>query len=98
MRHSLLAEMLGVYIVDQRKSRRITQARLAEMLGCSAQFLGRIEKGEVMMPDHMLETAIGAIGLDYGRMKKIYRLSAENRVDELFSVAQGRNKKKSRGK
>ncbi len=84
MRHSLLAEMLGSYILERRRSINMTQTTLAKSLRCSAQFLGKIEKGHVMMPEPMLIKTIGILSLDQNRFRKIYRLSAEDDVERLF--------------
>ncbi len=84
MRHSLLAEMLGSYILERRNRLNMTQTTLAKNLKCSAQFLGKIEKGHVMMPEPMLAKTINLLDLDANRFRKIYRLSAEDDVDRLF--------------
>lgn len=85
MAHSVLAQMLGVYILESRQQLGMIQKKLAKSLGCSEQFLGRIEKGEVMIPEGILITAIETLDLKYEKIKKIYRVSSDARVDHLFS-------------
>lgn len=93
MYHSHLAKMLGEYLLEQRRKRGITQRDFAKTLGFSAQFLGQIEAGQVMIPQKALARAIRHLHLDYHRMKKIYREAAHMDVDDLFKV---RSKKKRR--
>ncbi|MCJ8275210.1 MAG: helix-turn-helix transcriptional regulator [Bdellovibrionales bacterium] len=52
--HSHLAKMLGQYILEKRNKLGILQKELAEETGISAQFLGRIERGDVMVPEPVL--------------------------------------------
>ncbi len=84
MRHSLLAEMIGAYIFERRRQLSMTQTVLAKNLRCSAQFLGKIEKGHVMMPESMLAKTIGLLKMDQNRFRKIYRVCAEDDVENLF--------------
>ena len=92
MRHSLLAEMIGAYIFERRRQLGVTQTELAKNLRCSAQFLGKIEKGHVMMPEPMLVKTIESLKMDQTQFRKIYRLCAEDDVENLFS----RGKKRRR--
>jgi transcriptional regulator with XRE-family HTH domain len=85
--HSLLSELLGKYILQERKNRRITQRKLAEMVDCSEQFLGRIESGAVMTPDRILLSCIKILGLRYEKLKKIYRQDSDQRIETLFNQA-----------
>jgi transcriptional regulator with XRE-family HTH domain len=82
--HSILAQMLGVYVVEERKKQGINQAQLAHLIGCTPQFLGRFEKGEVMLPERLLVKCVSTLDLKYDRLKKIYRLNAERGVDDIF--------------
>ncbi len=92
--HSHLAKMLGTYILEARKAKAVTQFKLAQELEFSAQFLGRIEKGEVMIPEPALIKSIQLLNLKKDRIKEIYRASSENVVNDLFRQVQKSNKKK----
>ena len=90
--HSHLAKMLGQYILDERNRQDILQRELAEDLNMSAQFLGRIEKGEVMIPDPSLRKVIRVLDLHSQKLTKIYRCAADLEVESLFKS----NKKRKR--
>jgi len=94
MKHSLLADLLGEYIVERRRVLDITQTSLAHQLRCSAQFLGRIEKGYALMPKPALVKAISLLDLDPSRCRKIFRTAAENEVEELYKEARKAPRKK----
>jgi len=84
--HSHLAKMIGVYLLEERTKKRILQKDVAEQLGLSAQFLGRIEKGEVMAPEASLVQLIQILGLSETKMVQIYRTSAGLEAKDLFSA------------
>lgn len=90
-----LAQQVGAYILERRKEMGMTQKDLKKTLGFSAQFLGRIEKGKVMIPEKCLVRLINLLELDFGRLDKIFRASATERVTSLFEEA--RKKKVRRG-
>lgn len=95
-KHSILAEMIGIYIHERRNELGISQGALGKHLGCSAQFLSRIEKGYVMVPEGMLKKAIVHLGLEYNRFRKIYRICAEKGVDDLFASAEKLSARRAR--
>jgi transcriptional regulator with XRE-family HTH domain len=90
----LLAEMIGSYIFERRKELRITQKELKKSLGFSAQFLGRIEKGKVMIPEKYLTRLIAVLELDYERLDRIFKSAAETRVSLLYEEVRKIKKKK----
>lgn len=90
--HSHLAKMLGQYILDERTEQNILQWQLAEKLEMSAQFLGRIEKGEVMMPEDALAKCIKLLSLDREKILTIYRLGGEERAKMILSTSRSLNK------
>ncbi len=90
-----LAQLLGAYILEKRKELGITQKDLRKSLGFSAQFLGRIEKGKVMIPEKCLVKLINLLQLDFSRLDKIYRTHAAEKVAALYDEA--RRKKIKRG-
>jgi len=85
-----LAQMLGEYILEKRKEMGFTQKDLKKTLGFSAQFLGRIEKGKVMIPEKCLVRLINHLALDFDRIDKIYKSYASERVAWLFDEARKR--------
>jgi transcriptional regulator with XRE-family HTH domain len=84
--HSHLAKMIGTYILETRQEKEILQRDLAKKLKMSGQFLGRIERGEVMIPNHALIKSIQLLGLQEDRLNKIYRIAGELQVKTLFAV------------
>lgn len=90
--HSHLAKMIGTYILEKRLEKGLLQRDLAKKLKMSGQFLGRIERGEVMIPHHALVKSVQILGLQEDRLTKIYRLSGELQVKALF-VGSGKSKR-----
>ena len=82
----MLAKMLGAYVTDERKNKNINQAQLAKKLGCSAQFLGRFEKGEVMLPKRLVHKAVSELSLSQSKLKAIHSKACESEFKELFGV------------
>ena len=82
--HSHLAKMIGQCILDKRKKLGVTQKSLAKDLEISAQFLGRIEKGEVMIPDPALRKVIQILDLSQTKIVNIYRAAAGISAQSLF--------------
>ena len=83
--HSKLALKLGKYILTERRKQEIKQKTLAAKIGISAQFLGRIEKGEVFMPEKHLIKCIKILSLKEKKMTQIYKSSTLEKVRDLFS-------------
>ncbi|MCB9072050.1 MAG: helix-turn-helix transcriptional regulator [Bdellovibrionaceae bacterium] len=84
--HSHLAKMLGTYVLESRIEKNILQCDLAKNLKMSGQFLGRIERGEVMIPNHALIKAVQILNLQEEHLNKIYRIAGELQVKSLFAV------------
>lgn len=93
--HSHLAKMIGQYVLEQRLKLNILQKDLAEETGVSAQFLGRIERGEVMIPEPVLVNCIKTLSLSEKKMTQIYRMAAGMSVQNLFSKTKKQKKKKA---
>ena len=91
--HSHLAKMIGQCILEKRKKMNMTQKALAEVLEMSAQFLGRIEKGEVMIPDPALKKAIQCLDLSKTKIVNIYRAAAGISAQDLFSTSKSKKKR-----
>lgn len=94
--HSHLAKMIGQYILDQRTKKGILQKELAEEVEISAQFLGRIERGEVMIPEPVLIACINFLSLSEKKMVQIYRAAGGMSVQTLFLQSKKSRSKKSR--
>jgi DNA-binding XRE family transcriptional regulator len=92
--HSVLAQMLGVYILEERLEKNINQKSLAAQVGCSEQFMGRIEKGCVMPPEWILINCITVLDLNFNKLRKIYRISSDAHLDKLYKQI-SRNRKAS---
>ncbi len=61
MHDPILAKLLGEYILEKRKELGMSQKDLRKSLGFSAQFLGRIEKGKVMIPEKCIVRLINLL-------------------------------------
>ncbi len=85
MAHSLFSQLAGEYILETRVRRDIMQKTLAKELGISAQFLGRIEKGEVPIPNDILAKTIALLDLAPARLKRIFRKAQEDEFTALMS-------------
>ena len=92
--HSHLAKMLGQYILEKRNKLGILQKELAEETGISAQFLGRIERGDVMVPEPVLLKCISYLSLNEKKMVQIYRAAAGLSAQSLFTQAKKTRKSK----
>ena len=51
------------FILLERKKKNLTQKELANALGFSGQFMGRIEKNEVDLPPHLIKQCAKALGI-----------------------------------
>lgn len=89
--HSHLAKMIGNYIYDSRTKKKILQYELAKKLKMTGQFLGRIEKGDVMIPEPALVKCIHLLSLKDDQVVKIYKQSAELQARDI--VSQSKSKK-----
>lgn len=83
--HSNLAKELGKCIKLHRIKRSLFQKDLAISLGISAQFLGRIEKGMVMIPEHALLEAINVLSISKKSMARVYQDASKQTVIDLYT-------------
>jgi len=95
MYDATLAQMLGTYILERRKELGMTQKDLKKNLGFSAQFLGRIEKGKVMIPEKCFVKMINLLELDPMRVEKIFRTAATEKLTFLFDEAKKKRTKRN---
>jgi len=83
-----LARALGQYVRTRRVQLGLTQRQVKEHLGFSAQFLGRIEKGQAMVPEEALITLINVLGLDRAELENIFIGANKRHIAQLFQKAQ----------
>ena len=83
----LLAVELGPCISQNRiKSNKYKSKRaFAKYLGTSAQFWGRIEKGEVPVPDRLLAKAVQALNIPQEELMQAYLNAAVCRGENTLS-------------
>ena len=93
MKLDYLNQFLGTYILEARKKLGMNQIDLARALGFSAQFLGRIEKGEIGMPKEGLIKTIEVLCLNENKLHQIYRMAGKLGVQDLFRLSRGHKKK-----
>ena len=65
---------LGQFLREKRESRRLTQADVADKLGCKSQFISNWERGAASPPWKMLKAVI-----------KMYKISDKEIVRMLVS-------------
>lgn len=85
--HSHLAKMIGNYVYDSRVKKKILQYELAKKLKMTGQFLGRIEKGDVMIPETALVKTINILSLKEDALLKIYKTAAELHARDLVALS-----------
>jgi transcriptional regulator with XRE-family HTH domain len=93
-----LYKMLGHYVSEMREQAGFKQVEVARQLGFSAQFYGRIEKGEVPIPHKSLILLVSILGLNKQVVERIFRTALISTLDEIFNEGQARKvglKKKS---
>lgn len=93
---TMVRKMLGQYILEKRAAIKLTQVDLAAQLGFSPQFMGRIEKGEVCIPNDALIKAVNVLDLDASKVRKIYTYSASCFVDDIFNSAKKERRHRTR--
>lgn len=79
-----LARALGQYLRTRRIQLGLTQRQVKEHLGFSAQFLGRIEKGQAMVPEEALVALINILGLDRAELENIFVGASRRYINSLF--------------
>lgn len=85
--HSHLAKSLGAYIFKTRTDKEIMQYELANKLDMTGQFLGRIEKGAVMIPEESLLTAIRVLKLKPTHLVNIFKNASIQDARDLIAKA-----------
>ncbi|MCJ8277308.1 MAG: helix-turn-helix transcriptional regulator [Bdellovibrionales bacterium] len=94
--HSHLARLIGQFIVTERERKNLLQKDLAEKLEISAQFLGRIERGEVMMPPQGLKSCVLILNLSQRKMTQIYKQAGVLDVEDIYKDCARLKKRKRR--
>ena len=89
------SENLGRLVLKERQKKGLKQSELAEKLNISPQFLGRIEKELVPIPEPVLLKIVKELKVDKPGLKLSFKKSYDQFVDNLFLKA---NKKRARGK
>ena len=92
--HSHLAKMIGQYILELRAKSDLNQKDLAKKLKISAQFLGRVEKGEVPIPDALLKKCISHLDMDEKKLIQIFRTAGKLEALSLLSKLSKKTKRK----
>ncbi len=92
----IIRKMLGLYVLEQREALGLSQSELAAGLGFSAQFMGRIEKGEVGVPDPAMIKIVSILEFEPARLRKIYSYAAVCYVEDLFNAAKKIRRNKSK--
>jgi len=84
-KETFLNGQLGKYIRRRREQTKISQNKLAQNLGVSAQFYGQIEKGRVACPRTTLISMIPILKLRQSPVRRIFLSATEKEIRELFS-------------
>ena len=85
--HSPLSLTIGTHIKTYRLKKGLKQKELSSALAVSAQFLGKLEKGLVPIPESVLAKSIAALDLKPKLIKKAYLDEAELKCSYIFEKA-----------
>ncbi len=85
----LNSKRLGSYIKEARLKKSLLQKDVAYIVGCSAQFLGQIEKEEVPIPVETLVSLIKTLKLSERKLVSIYKQNYEEKARAIYKKASG---------
>jgi len=88
--------MIGNYILETRLEQGVNQVQLSRELGITPQFMGRIEKGGVMIPEPSLVKSIKVLGLKKKRILEIYRDASQEQALAILQKAKKRVRRSSK--
>ncbi len=92
--HSHLALAIGELLLESRLKKNLLQYELAKTLDMTGQFLGRIEKGHVMLPEEWLIFCIDYFQWETTKVFRLFKEAAGKEALELCIRAKGVGRKK----
>ena len=84
MKHSISSRYLGRFLCQQRIKKDYLQRDLADSIGCSAQFLGRIENEDVPIPERLFVELISRLEASKTKARKLYLKGCGEHIDSIF--------------
>lgn len=87
MAESSLGEVLGARLRARRQAKQLSQAKLAELVELTPNYLGSIERGEAVPTLQTLEGLAGALGVSVADLLGDTTTEGDAWLDELLAVA-----------
>ena len=92
--HSHKARLIGAYIIKARGEKGILQQEMADELEISAQFLGKMEKGDVPIPEILYDKAMAFLNASEAEIRDIKIKAAKLETKDDFKRIRALKRKK----
>lgn len=87
-------ELLGLKVKEFRKQRKITQEKLAEIIGVDNGYISKLEVGQNFPSISTLERIADALGVELYELFQFTRRKDKNFKDEIIAIYDNLNKEK----
>ena len=87
-------ELLGLKVKEFRKQRKITQEKLAEIIGVDNGYISKLEVGQNFPSISTLERIADAIGVELYELFQFTRRKDKDFKDEIIAIYDNLNKEK----
>ncbi len=87
-------ELLGLKVKEFRKQRKITQEKLAEIIGVDNGYISKLEVGQNFPSISTLERIADALGVELYELFQFTRRKDKDFKDEIIAIYDNLNKEK----
>lgn len=87
-------ELLGLKVKEFRKQRKITQEKLAEIIGVDNGYISKLEVGQNFPSISTLERIAEALGVELYELFQFTRRKDKDFKDEIIAIYDNLNKEK----
>ena len=87
-------ELLGLKVKEFRKQRKITQEKLAEIIGVDNGYISKLEVGQNFPSINTLERIADALGVELYELFQFTRRKDKDFKDEIIAIYDNLNKEK----
>ena len=87
-------ELLGLKVTEFRKQRKITQEKLAEIIGVDNGYISKLEVGQNFPSINTLERIADALGVELYELFQFTRRKDKDFKDEIITIYDSLNKEK----
>lgn len=87
-------ELLGLKVKEFRKQRKITQEKLAEIIGVDNGYISKLEVGQNFPSINTLERIADALGVELYELFQFTRRKDKDFKDEIITIYDSLNKEK----